>query len=153
MGVLTSISRGLEAVSTPLGVLPDMVYAAAAASFLLLFIVYVFVTPSWRRKKEKAWQSHLCVADVCDLCAADPGGDHSWKEIRRFCGGYGDLHRKLGDGNAGKSGSRYGRFCSTWSFDHDPDERKVSGCEEYGCIVCISTLCGNTPACLKDGSF
>ena len=34
MGVLTSISRGLEAVSTPLGVLPDMVYAAAAASFL-----------------------------------------------------------------------------------------------------------------------
>ena len=35
----------------------------------------------------------------------------------------------------------------------DPDERKVSGCEEYGCIVCISTLCGDTPACLKDGSF
>lgn len=152
MGVLTSISRGLEAVSTPLGVLPDMVYAVAAASFLLLLIVYVFVTPSWR-EKEKAWQSHLCVADVCDLCAADPGSDHSWKEIRRFCGGYGDLHRKLGDGNAGKSGSRYGRFCSTWSFGHDPDERKVSGCEEYGCIVCISTLCGTTPACLKDGSF
>ena len=47
MGVLTSISRGLEAVSTPLGVLPDMVYAAAAASFLLLLIVYVFVTPSF----------------------------------------------------------------------------------------------------------
>lgn len=53
MGVLTSISRGLEAVSTPLGVLPDMVYAAAAASFLLLLIVYVFVTPSWREKKRK----------------------------------------------------------------------------------------------------
>ena len=44
MGVLTSISRGLEAVSTPLGVLPDMVYAAAAVSVLLLLIVYVFVT-------------------------------------------------------------------------------------------------------------
>lgn len=41
MGVLTSISRGLEAVSTPLGVLSDMVYAVAAASFLLLLIVYV----------------------------------------------------------------------------------------------------------------
>ena len=53
MGVLTSISRGLEAVSTPLGGLPDMVYAVAAASFLLLLIVYVFVTPSWREKKRK----------------------------------------------------------------------------------------------------
>ena len=60
MGVLTSISRGLEAVSTPLGVLPDMVYAAAAASFLLLLIVYVFVTPSWREKKRKRGRA-ICV--------------------------------------------------------------------------------------------
>ena len=60
MGVLTSISRGLEAVSTPLGVLPDMVYAAAAASFLLLLIVYVFVTPSWREKKRKRGRT-ICV--------------------------------------------------------------------------------------------
>ena len=44
-------------------------------------------------------------------------------------------------------------FVPLWSFDHDPDERKVSGCEEYRCIVCISTLCGDTPACLKDGNF
>lgn len=60
MGVLTSISRGLEAVSTPLGVLPDMVYAAAAVSFLLLLIVYVFVTPSWREKKRKHGRA-ICV--------------------------------------------------------------------------------------------
>ena len=60
MGVLTSISRGLEAVSTPLGVLPDMVYAAAAVSFLLLLIVYVFVTPSWREKKRKCGRA-ICV--------------------------------------------------------------------------------------------
>ena len=60
MGVLTSISRGLEAVSTPLGVLPDMVYAAAAVSFLLLLIVYVFVTPSWREKKRKRGRA-ICV--------------------------------------------------------------------------------------------
>lgn len=60
MGVLTSISRGLEAVSTPLGVLPDMVYAVAAASFLLLLIVYVFVTPSWREKKRKRGRA-ICV--------------------------------------------------------------------------------------------
>lgn len=60
MGVLTSISRGLEAVSTPLGVLPDMVYAAAAASFLLLLIVYVFVTPSWREKRESVAGSSVC---------------------------------------------------------------------------------------------
>ncbi len=60
MGVLTSISRGLEAVSTPLGVLPDMVYAVAAASFLLLLIVYVFVTPSWREKKRKCGRA-ICV--------------------------------------------------------------------------------------------
>ena len=60
MGVLTSISRGLEAVSTPLGVLPDMVYAAAAASFLLLLIVYVFVTSSWREKKRKCGRT-ICV--------------------------------------------------------------------------------------------
>ena len=60
MGVLTSISRGLEAVSTPLGVLSDMVYAVAAASFLLLLIVYVFVTPSWREKKRKRGRA-ICV--------------------------------------------------------------------------------------------
>lgn len=60
MGVLTSISRGLEAVSTPLGVLPDMVYAVAAASFLLLLIVYVFVTPSWREKRRKRGRA-ICV--------------------------------------------------------------------------------------------
>lgn len=60
MGVLTSISRGLEAVSIPLGVLPDMVYAAAAASFLLLLIVYVFVTPSWREKRESVAGPSVC---------------------------------------------------------------------------------------------
>ena len=63
MGVLTSISRGLEAVSTPLGVLPDMVYAVAAASFLLLLIVYVFVTPSWREKKRKRGFAQVDIPD------------------------------------------------------------------------------------------
>lgn len=53
MGGLTSISRALESISTPLGVLPNMVYAAAAASILLLLIVYAFVAPSWREKKKK----------------------------------------------------------------------------------------------------
>ena len=54
MGVLTSISRGLEAVSTPLGVLPDMVYAVAAASFLLLLIVYAFCNTILERKKRES---------------------------------------------------------------------------------------------------
>ena len=91
------------------------------------------------------------MADVCDLCATDPGGDHSWKENRRFCGGYGDLHRKLGDGNAGKSGSRYGRFCSTWSFDHDPDERKAAKSmgASFALALCVEIL----QLVLKTGVF
>lgn len=68
MGVLTSISRGLEAVSTPLGVLPDMVYAAAAAKLSASAYCVRFCNTILERKKEKAWQGHLCVADVCDLC-------------------------------------------------------------------------------------
>lgn len=60
MGVLTSISRGLEAVSTPLGVLSDMVYAVAAASFLLLLIVYVFVTHPGEKKRESVAEPSVC---------------------------------------------------------------------------------------------
>lgn len=93
------------------------------------------------------------MADVCDLCAADPGGDHSWKENRRFCGGYGDLHRKLGDGNAGKSGSRYGRFCSTWSFDHDPDEGKYQAEKSMGASFALALCVEIFQLVLKTGVF
>ncbi len=153
MGVLTSISRGLEAVSTPLGVLPDMVYAAAAASFLHLLIVYVFVTPSWREKKRKRGRA-ICVwlmfaIYVLLILAVTILGKRSGDsavDMGIFTGSW--VMETLVKVAAGTVA-----FVPLGALIMILMKGKYQAAKSMGASFCISTLCGNTPACLKDGSF